>query len=117
MDSPPTVDSRSPSVHRRDNRRARRTRRGHTSVTKDCIEQENRGGRSNEDPAPTREYLKWRRNADKLMARGQQEMVELLEASFLRRFPSRHTADDLKPHPKAAEEACPRSRRPNNPAP
>ena len=40
-------------------------------------------------PAPTKEYVKWKNNADKFVAKAQKEMFDLMEESFSRLFPSR----------------------------
>ena len=42
-----------------------------------------------QQPVRAKEYIKWRNNADKFVARAQKEMFDLMEESFSRQFPSR----------------------------
>ena len=60
------------------------------------------------DPVQTRIYLKWRKRADKRVARGQQEMFTLLEDSFRRFFPSRREVERPQ-HSSEGAEASKRS--------
>ena len=95
----------------------------------------NSSGKEKEDPphqpVHTKEYIKWRNNADKFVARAQKEMFDLMEESFTRQFPSRQGAMELQPsasdpggpkpiHQPAEEEGevgSKRRRKPNNPEP
>ena len=89
MDSPSSEDSRTSASSRKT-----RHRRDHGSRTS-CT-----GTRGHDppagttgDPVNTREFLRRRRQADKLVARGQKEMFDLLDESLRRHFPTRRTTE------------------------
>ena len=48
------------------------------------------------DPIQTREYIKWKKRADKYIAKGQKEMFAMLEESFGRFFPSRREMERMQ---------------------
>ena len=86
-------------------------------------------GEAQQQPVLTKEYIKWRSNADKFVARAQKEMFDLMEESFSRQFPSRQGPMELQPNitsqggpglpdPQTQEEKGDnpkRRRKPNNP--
>ena len=69
---------------------------------RDSSEMRKRGSKSRPrqqhplDPVQTREFRKWKKRADKYIARGQKEMFEMLEESFSKFFPSRRTMEKMQ---------------------
>ena len=69
---------------------------------RDSSEMRKRGSKSKQrqqhplDPVQTREFRKWKKRAEKYIARGQKDMFEMLEESFSKFFPSRRTMEKMQ---------------------
>ena len=130
MESSSTEDSRITTQDRRSRRRkGRKSMTSKSALRSDDTSELRRRNETAPHHVPTKEYIKWRRSADKLGARGRKEMFDLLDDSFRRHFPPRHRQDGPMPsnvkdreaqkeHPpvnEAHRRNAPKRRRPSNP--
>ena len=112
MGSPSTDESRGSTSDRRPRCKQRHKSQSRSSKVRGRSPLEE----TEKHQVPTREFRKWRRNADKMAARGQKETFDLFDDRFRRRFPSRHSEEGPKHHPKREPRAR-KERSPTDPKP